>query len=86
MSDLVNQQDFTPSRKVAAMTMAVGAWECIWIVWANVMPSYASIELKAGLTPLIGLAIGYFVRDAAVVSVTQQVVATDVVVVPEGGA
>lgn len=84
MDNLTNQPDFTPSRKVAAMTMAVGLWECIWIVWANLMPSYASVELKAGLTPLIGLAVGYLVRDEANVVVQQDVVATDIVAVESG--
>ena len=86
MNNLVNQPNSMPTRKVTAMTMAIAAFEVIWMVWSNAAPTYASMELKAALTPIIPLAIAWFVREDAVVNITQEVVATDVVIPEQSDA
>lgn len=85
-TNLVNQPTQFPTRKVTAMTLAIAAFEVVWMVWTNAAPNYASPELKAAITPVIPLAIAWFVRDDAVVSVTQNVVATDVIMPEQSDA
>jgi hypothetical protein len=61
----VNQPTAKPTNKVAAATIAAGVAEVSRLIIQNIWPEWYDAGTWAALTPVLVLALGYFVKDEA---------------------
>lgn len=67
----VNQPSANPTRKLSAATIALAVVELAWVLLINFAPSFADPNLKAAVTPLVVFLVGYMVKDAPNVDLSQ---------------
>lgn len=69
----VNQPSANPTRKLSAATIALAVVELAWVLLINFAPSFADPNLKAAVTPLVVFLVGYMVKDAPNVDLSQDI-------------
>lgn len=86
MSNLVNQVSQNPTNKLSAAVIAAAVVSLSRAVTSHFWPEFADQSLWDALLPIAVYLAGYFVRDEATVVVTQNVVATDVIMPEQSDA